>query len=260
MGYKLLHRKWRSTRGMYYMMIPELLGTVGALVVTALAQPDLYRTKLWKAGSELGFNSSPSVTLWAYANYEPLPKIPFVWSQTLTDFNVAISVLSLFLLLTKLIAFIMHVWYPILALAVNIALLALYATSIAGQAGSDYLDPDHPSPIAWYIAKPCTVAANQTIQGYCKLAKGSFAVACIMLGIYAINLGMNIWAMLPNPKNDLKDDEDEETSSPAALKRGANWEMHGIPPTPRTGTLPYTPRTMAFNTLESKIPLRRQYS
>lgn len=67
---------------MYYMMIPELLGTVGALVVTALAQPDLYRTKLWRAGSELGFNSSPSVTLWAYANYEPLPKIPLVWSQT----------------------------------------------------------------------------------------------------------------------------------------------------------------------------------
>lgn len=99
----------------------------------------------------------------------------------LTDFNVAIAVLSLFLLLTKLIAFIMHVWYPILAMFINIALLALYATSIAGQAGSDYLDPDHPSPIAWYIAKPCTVAANQTIQGYCKLAKGSFAVACIML-------------------------------------------------------------------------------
>ncbi|KAI8959680.1 hypothetical protein F5Y11DRAFT_296620 [Daldinia sp. FL1419] len=260
MGYKLFHRKWRSTRGMYYMMIPELLGTIGALVVTALAQPDLYRTKLWRAGSELGFNSSPSVTLWAYANNEPQPRIPFVWSQTLTDFTVAIAVLSLFLLLTKLVAFIMHVWYPILALVINIALLALYITSIAGQAGPDYLDPDHPSPVAWYIAKPCTVAANQTVQGYCKMAKGSFAIACIMLAIYVINLGMNVWAMLPNPKNDLKDEDDEETSSPSALKRGGNWEMHGIPPTPRTGTLPYTPRTMAFNTLESKLPLRQQYA
>ncbi|KAI2630374.1 hypothetical protein GGS26DRAFT_108397 [Hypomontagnella submonticulosa] len=260
MAYKLLYRQWRSTRAMYYTMIAELGGTVAVLVMFALAQPDLYRTRLWRAGNELGFNSSPAVILWSYSNYEPYPKLPLVWSQTITDFNVAISVLSLFLLLSKLIAFIMHVWYPIIALFINTALIALYVTSIAGQAGPDYLDPDHPSPIAWYIAKPCDVAANQTVQGYCRLAKGSFAAACIMLGIYVINMGLNIWAMLPNPANDQEVDDDEETASPATLKRGSSWEMHGIPPTPRTGTVPYTPRTMAFNTLDSKLPLRKQYA
>ncbi|KAI1105716.1 hypothetical protein F4804DRAFT_303317 [Jackrogersella minutella] len=260
MAYKLLNRKWRSTRAMYYTMIAELLGTVGVLVMFGVAQPDLYRTKLWQAGHDLGFNSSPAVILWAYANYEPLPTLPFVWSQTITNFNVAISVLSLFLLLTKLIAFIMHVWFPIIAMVINVSLIALYATSIAGQAGPDYLDPSHPSRIAWYVAKPCTVAANQSVQSNCRLAKGAFAASCIMLGIYTINLGMNIWALLPNEadRKDLNDDED--TSSPAALKKGGEWEMHGIPQTPRTGTVPFTPRTTAFNTLERKLPLRNQYS
>ncbi|KAI1137098.1 hypothetical protein F5Y05DRAFT_78471 [Hypoxylon sp. FL0543] len=261
MAYKLLHRKWRSTRAMYYTMIAELGGTVAVLVMFGIAQPDLYRTKLWRAGSELGFNSSPNVILWAYANYEPQPTLPFVWSQTLTNFNVAISVLSLFLLLTKLIAFIMHVWFPIIALIINFSLTALYVASIVGQAGPDHLDPAHPSSVAWYIAKPCTVAANQSVQSSCRLAKGAFAAACIMLGIYCVNMGLTIWALLPNPANDKVDDEDEDdTSSPAALKQGSQWEMHGIPQTPRTGTLPYTPRTMAFNTLERKLPLRNQYA
>lgn len=67
---------------MYYTMIAELGGTVAVLVMFALAQPDLYRTRLWRAGNELGFNSSPAVILWSYSNYEPYPKLPLVWSQT----------------------------------------------------------------------------------------------------------------------------------------------------------------------------------
>ncbi|KAI1774727.1 hypothetical protein F4818DRAFT_71063 [Hypoxylon cercidicola] len=260
MAYKLLRRQWRSTRAMYFTMIAELLGTVSVLVLFGISQPDLYRTKLWRAGHELGFNSSPNVILYAYANYEAQPTLPFVWSQTITDFNVAISVLSLFLLLSKLIAFIMHVWFPIVAMGINISLTVLYVTSIYGQAGPDYLDPNYPSSVAWYIAKPCSVAANTSIQSSCRMAKGAFAATCIMLGIYLVNMGLTIWALLPNPANDKVDDDDDDTSSPVALKQGANWQSHSIPPTPRTGTLPYTPRTMAFNTLERKLPLRNQYA
>ncbi|KAI2602255.1 hypothetical protein GGR54DRAFT_529505 [Hypoxylon sp. NC1633] len=263
MAYKLLRREWPSTRAMYLTMIAELLGTVGVLVMFGIAQPDLYRTKLWRAGHELGFNSSPNVIVWAYSNYEPLPKLPFVWSQTLTDFNVAISVLSLFLLLTKLICFIMHVWFPIIALGINISLTSLYVASIVGQAGPDHLDPDYPSSVAWYVAKPCTVAANTSIQGSCRLAKGAFSVTCIMLAVYLVNMGLTIWALVPNEADKKNVDEDDETSSPAALKQGGTWEMQGSLQTPRTGTMPftpYTPRTMAFNTLERKLPLRNQYA
>ncbi|KAI1081895.1 hypothetical protein F5B20DRAFT_36826 [Whalleya microplaca] len=262
MGYRILHRQWQSKKAMYYTMIVELLGTVAVLVLFGIAQPDMYRTKLWQAGYELGFNSSPNVILFAYANYEPQPNLPFVWTLTLTNLNVAISVLSLFVLLTKLVAFIMHVWFPLIALLFNIALAVLYAVSIYGQAGPDYLDPRYPSPVAWYIAKPCTVAANQSIQGSCKLAKGTFAATVIMLIIYVANLGLTIWALIPNEDDKKKDiDSDyEDDSSPTALKKGGTWEMRGIPQTPRTGTVPYTPRTMAFNTLERKLPMRNQYT
>ncbi|KAI1342905.1 hypothetical protein F5Y15DRAFT_412578 [Xylariaceae sp. FL0016] len=256
MAYKILHREWRSTTAMYIMMIAELLATVAVLVVFGIAQPDLYRTKLWKAGHELGFNSSPAVILYAYANHVSQPNIPFVWSQTLTNFNVAISVISLFFLLTKLIAFIMHVWYPVIALIFNVSLVAFYAASIGGQAGPDYLDPNYPSPVAWYIAKPCTVAANKTVQGECTQAKGAFAATCIMFAITLVNLGLNIWAMLPN-ENDKKEYDSEDEYSPSALKKGQQWEMQPIPQTPKTGTVPFTPRTMAFNTLERKLPLRQ---
>lgn len=251
MGYHILHRKWPSLPAMFLAMVPELLGTIAVLVLFGLAQPDLYRTQLWRAGDELGFNSSPSILLYAYANYEPLPTVPFVWTRTLTDFNVAISVISLFVLLTKLIAAIMHVWYPLIALLFNLSLTVLYAVSVYGQAGPDYADPDRPSPSAWYIAKPCSVAVNQKIQSSCQMAKGTFAATVIMLAVYLFNLGLNLWAMWPNPKNDINEDSDDEEFSGKRADQG--WEMQGIPPTPKTGTMPFTPRTMAFNTLERKM-------
>ncbi|EMR69794.1 hypothetical protein UCREL1_3182 [Eutypa lata UCREL1] len=207
-------------------MFFELLATVAVLVFFGIAQPNLYRTQLWQAGDDLNFNSSPNVILYAYANYQPIPKIPFVWSQALTNFNVAISIISLFVLLTKCICFIMHIWYPLLALFVNICLTAFYATSIYGQAGPDYLDPDKPSKVA------CS--------------------------IILINLGLTIWALVPTQADRTSVSEDSDSdSSPTQLKGKENWEMHGIPPTPRTANVPYTPRTMAFNTLERKLPLRQ---
>jgi hypothetical protein len=245
---------------MWTTMFFELLGTVAVLALFGIQQPNTIRTQLWQAGHDLNFNSSPSVILLAYANHRPLPTIPFVWSQTLTDFNVAVSVISLFALLVKVICFIMHVWFPLLALLVNISLTAMYAASIYGQAGPDYLDPLRPSPVAWYIAKPCTAAANQIIQDSCKMAKGTFSASTIMLVIYLVNLGLSIWALLPTAadKRMTGEDSDDDQGSPTHLtQKDKGWEMHGIPRTPRTATIPYTPRTMAFNTLDRKLPLRQ---
>lgn len=99
----------------------------------------------------------------------------------LTDYNTAISIISLFFLITRLIAFIMEFWLPIIVLPINIAFVALYAASLGGQAGPDYLDPKRPSRVAWYVAKPCSAAANRDIQGYCTTAKGVFAAFSLML-------------------------------------------------------------------------------
>ncbi|KAI1183383.1 hypothetical protein F5B17DRAFT_434687 [Nemania serpens] len=263
MAYRILKRKWPSSAAMWIMMIVELALTVTLLVFTALAQPDTYRTKLWKAGYELNFNSSPSVIAFAHANGKTPPTIPFVWSRTLTDYNVAIAIISLFFLITRLIAIIMDFWFPIIVLPLNIAFVGLYAASLGGQAGPDYLDPNRPSPVAWYIAKPCNVAANQQIQGYCATAKGTFAAFALMFVVTLVNLGLTVWALLPNErdKRDWDSDDDEDMPLGAGAggdRKGPAWEMQSIPPTPRTGLMPYTPRTTAFNTLDRKNPSRPQ--
>ncbi|KAK3335345.1 hypothetical protein B0T19DRAFT_452287 [Cercophora scortea] len=256
--YFILHRKWRVKWPMYWGMIPELLGVIAMLVLFGLQQPDVFRSQFWAIGYQEGFNSNPNMILYAYANHRPLPDIPFVWSQTLTNFNVAISVVSLFSLLSKMIATIMKVYYPIIGLVANLGLTAIYTVSVYGQAGPDYADPKHPSPVAWYIRMSCDVAKPYNAVGNCQMAKASFAVTVLMMILYATYLGLSIWAMLPNPELDIEDEDDEFSvpggrSSPSGDDK---WEMQ--PTTPGRGpmSVPFTPRTQAFHTLDRKLPLR----
>lgn len=79
--YKILHRRWRVKRPLYWGMIPELGGVIGLLVLFGVQQPDLFRSDFWEIGHELKLNSSPNIILYAYANHRPLPPIPFVWSD-----------------------------------------------------------------------------------------------------------------------------------------------------------------------------------
>ena len=62
-------------------MVLELLDTVAALALFGIASPNQYRTAMWQIGSDNGFNSSPNLILYAYANYRPIPKTPMVWSD-----------------------------------------------------------------------------------------------------------------------------------------------------------------------------------
>lgn len=82
MGYKFFFREWRLKKVMWWIMIAELAGIVPMLVMFGIAQPNAYRTSMWKIGFLNHFNSNPNMILYAYANHRPLPKIPFVWSQT----------------------------------------------------------------------------------------------------------------------------------------------------------------------------------
>jgi len=94
---------------------------------------------------------------------------------------VAISIVSLFVLLGKMIMTIMKVYYPILGLVVSMALTGMYAASVYGQMGPDYLDPRYPSPIAWYIRYSCSIADAYNVGKTCAMAKGTFAVTVYML-------------------------------------------------------------------------------
>lgn len=66
---------------LYALFVIELVGTIAVLTLFGIADPDLFRSDFWQIGADYGFNSSPSTILYAYANYRPIPKIPFVWSQ-----------------------------------------------------------------------------------------------------------------------------------------------------------------------------------
>ncbi|WYZ44370.1 hypothetical protein EsH8_VII_000806 [Colletotrichum jinshuiense] len=264
MAYKILRRKWLLRPWMWALMPLELIGLVPLLVLFGIAQPDLYRTKLWEVGFANGFNSNPKMILYAYANYEPLPNVPFVWTRTLTDFNVAISVITLFILLTKLVAFIMKFWFPMLAAGINVCMVALYTVSVYGQMGPDHADPRYPSNIAWYISKSCDYAKPFRASTSCKLAKGTFAVTVYMLVLYVANLAIALYVSWPNAGDKVDDEEDgagsDTGSSPVDYaKEGSEWEMNGMkgPSSPRV--MPFTPRTQAFHTLDRKLPLRQHY-
>ena len=111
----------------------------------------------------------------------PAAKVLTVRASRITNFNVAISVISLFLLLARMILAIMHVFHPIMGTFTAFTMTALYATSVYGQAGPDYADSRYPSPVAWYIAKSCDYAKRYNAVNSCLMAKGTFAVTSYLL-------------------------------------------------------------------------------
>ncbi|KAK7430286.1 hypothetical protein QQZ08_003261 [Neonectria magnoliae] len=259
-SYRLIWRKWPriSRRATWWLMPLELAGIVPALVLYGLAQPNLYRTDMWRIGWEHQLNSNPAIILYAYANHRPLPHVAFIWTRTLTDYNVAISVLSLFMLLSKLTAFIMKVWFPILATFINLSMVVLYAVSCYGQIGPDYVDERYPAPAAWYFRKGCDLAKPYGMYNSCRLAQGALVPALYLLVIYALNLGFAIYAMMPNKANDVVDEEEDEASATSEPKESRNWEMQSMKSPMSFHHPPYTPRTQAFNTLDRQLPLRNQ--
>ncbi|KAH6651160.1 hypothetical protein F5144DRAFT_77205 [Chaetomium tenue] len=253
--YRILHRPWRARRPLYFVMIPELAGVITLLVLFGVQQPDAFRTLFWRIGYENKLNSNPNMILYAYANYQKIPTIPFVWSRMLTDYNVAISVVSLFILLAKMIATIMKVYYPIFGTIISLGLTALYTVSVYGQAGPDYADPRYPSPTPWHLRKGCKLAEPYGATKTCQMVQGTLGVTVFMLVVYLFQAGLAIWAMLPNKELDMydSDDEDDGYGRHPAKNKGVSVQMQ---PTPPPEQAPFTPRTQAFHALERKLPLR----
>ena len=102
--------------------------------------------------------------------------------RSITEFNVVISVLSMFFLLTKGVLFIMHLFYPILGLFVHGVLTGLWAYSIHMQTTPDHSDPRYGRGLhaPWYIVKSCSVCHNKNNIHYCEQAKGALAITILM--------------------------------------------------------------------------------
>ncbi|OQU94032.1 hypothetical protein CLAIMM_00453 [Cladophialophora immunda] len=247
-----LSRRWKPNKWPFYGLVAlEIPLTIALLALFGIASPDTYRTRLWQDGADNGFNSSPLTGLYAAANYRPYTT-PKVWSQFITDYNVAITVLSMFIMLVKSIMYMLHVFPPILSVLVHTGLLILYAVSVDYQASSDTTDPDHPQ------------------HG----APASFACTCAMLGVFVTYFGFAAYSCFPSKQ------QREEYAEKQRIKaeRWAKFETYQddvtgetivqgypVPDTPglSTGRLnPMTPRTLAFNTLggTKDLPLRNHFS
>lgn len=73
-------RRWRMRKLFFILLLIEIPLTIALLALFGIADPDTYRTRLWRNGSVKGFNSDPSEILYAYANYRPI-SVPLIWSR-----------------------------------------------------------------------------------------------------------------------------------------------------------------------------------
>lgn len=203
LGVRFSLLRWR--RGIFWtvvgLVILEFPLTVAALALFGIADGNTYRTKLWQDGNLNGFNSSPTAALYAAANHQSY-KTPLIWSNlyvlpyaqkviealltymadSMTQFNLIITVLCMFIMLVKALLLYLHTLYPILSLAIHALETGLWAYSVYGQQTPDMSDPTTPQPgPAWYITKSCNVAFKKSNVGFCMQAKASFYVACVML-------------------------------------------------------------------------------
>jgi len=100
----------------------------------------------------------------------------------LTNYELVIGVLSIFLLIVKFPLHCMHLFYPPVATTIHGGGMILYMVSAAYQGGSDMSDPKHPqSGPPWYITKSCSVAAHKSNIGYCEQAKALFAISIVLM-------------------------------------------------------------------------------
>ncbi len=97
-----------------------------------------------------------------------------------TDWMVVVSVLSMFILLTKTTMYITHAFPPLLSTLVHGCLTIVWAMGIHNQAASDYSDPEHPSKVPWYLTQSCGAPVTPSLRGYCGQAKASFAFSVLM--------------------------------------------------------------------------------
>ncbi|KAK4983321.1 hypothetical protein LTR66_006075 [Elasticomyces elasticus] len=214
-------RKWRTARTMIGLFVVEFAFTIAALALFGIAAPNTYRKLLWQDGADLGYSSNPNEILYSYANYRPM-SVPLVWSQFVTNFNVIISVLSMFILLAKSVMFVMHVFIPPLSVFVHALLLALYA----------WLTPQRSGLFAIYLLLSIYSCVPTKMERESRGAVRDFE---------------NIPEYSPEMKQSAQHTQDYPMQ-PMRL------QMPRIPGTAGGFSSPMTPRTVAFHALEGDEP------
>ncbi|KAK0252500.1 hypothetical protein B0A54_05758 [Friedmanniomyces endolithicus] len=264
-------RTWRIPPIIIALIVIEFPLTVACLALYGIADPDTYRTKLWQNGYDKGFNSAPNSILYNYANYKPA-YTPMIWSSQMVQFNIAIAVLSMFLLLAKATLYLLHIYLPVISAFISIVEVAIYAVSLKSQSTPDHSDPAHIiSGLPWYLSKGCSYA-DPANYGFCMQARAVYAVTCVMIALFSCYFIWSVYSMWPtaaeraerkaHKQSDIELKRVNEYSPDNELTREEIWERNrqmflNLPKTPNTpgfggsggGMNPMTPRTVAFTQL-----------
>jgi hypothetical protein len=82
--------------------------------------------------------------------------------------------------------------------------------------------------------------------------------------VFLLNMLLGIWSLIPTAEeraaNKMEIDDMQVKHSPMSDNSEREWEMKKFPKVQATPAQPYTPRTLAFNTLDRQLPLRSQES
>lgn len=198
-----------------FLLLTALLGLIG------YANPDTFTTKLRLDGALNGFNSSPAISTGA--------STPYVWTTTLTKYNLSLSVASFLLFVVQGALYILEFYVPVVAVVLKAALMGAWGFSVHSQSGSDYTDSKHPSPSPWYLRKSCDVVYYQSNKNYCHEAKATFGISVMLLACYGAIIVLAVVSLLaerpPGMEKKGQDVEDGNGSDNDSLELdgGARW-------------------------------------
>ena len=63
------------------LLLLELALVTAALGVSAHGHANRLRAALWSTGGKHGWNSTPRLRIYFYANHQEPPEIPFLWTE-----------------------------------------------------------------------------------------------------------------------------------------------------------------------------------
>ncbi|OTB01685.1 hypothetical protein M426DRAFT_25449 [Hypoxylon sp. CI-4A] len=159
------------------------------------AYPERFRKTLWEIGGENGWNSNPRLRIYFYANYQQPPEIPLIWTQHLSESNLAVSILTAAIFSAKVALTYFGVSpliYRLFGVGNDMVLSGFWMYSVIAQSSSDLTDPDHLSVRPWYLEKSCSIL-NSSVASNCYLAKTCFVFSALSLAFY---LARSIWSVL----------------------------------------------------------------
>lgn len=168
-------------------VVTEVVVTSITLALFCCAYPDEFRSVLWEAGGENAWNSNPRLRIYDYANHREPPPIPLIWSQSLTNSNLAVALLAAAICLARIALLFLDFGGLTLQIMYDVVMSGMWMYSVVAQSSPDFTDPTHPSPRPWYLERGCGGLQDKYYKA-CVVTVTSFAFSIISLLVHTTRL------------------------------------------------------------------------